>query len=823
MPPPAKPKFTIQGFKQSMSPGEDYAEKTWKILQNAIGEIFARNTGNLSYEELYRYAYNMVLYKHGPYLYKGLQDTLTSYLLKIADIVKKTPESLVLREVHAQWDSYRMSMTHVRDIFMYMDRTYILVEKKMHVHELGVALFRDLIIRNPEISQPIVNAFLKEVERERQSHLVEWQLLSAVSHLYLDMGDDAEGRNVYRHDLESALLKSTSAFYATESQRWMSELSCSEYLQQVEKRLEEEKDRALRYLDLRTAPEIQERVETELIAKHMTSLVDMKTGLVWMLQNDFYTEIARLHRLFRNIRGGDTILQQCLKKEIIEQGSKKLSSEEITKDPALFISSVLDMKDKYDKIINESFLIKSVAAVTSALPTAEGNRAAQPASETAEAVSTGGGAPRSGAAPPSAPQAPEAARAPVGPSKPSTGATEETTALGMAPDKRYVNAENEAFEQFINGSSSSAEYLSLYVDRVLRGDFKELSEDDVEAKLNACIVVFRFLQNKDVFGRYFHQHLAKRLLYNRSTSDDTERSFVIKLKNECGYLYTAKMETMFADMRTSAYSVCTYKSSMESRGLWQGSSSSPDALEFDLGVSILTTGAWPVQTLPMCVLPLSIMKALHSFETYYYSCHEGRQLSWQTNMGTADLKAYFHNFKRKHELVVTTHSMSVLLLFNTTDSMTFEEILAETKIPDAELKRVLQSLSLAKYRVLTKKPATKEVNPRDEFSFNDSFTNKQMRIRIQTVAAQKEDEREKQETSERIEGDRKPQIEAAIVRVMKSRRILDHHALIVEVTELLSGRFQPSPVDIKKRIESLIEREFLVRDEADQRKYRYVA
>ena len=44
-----------------------------------------------------------------------------------------------------------------------------------------------------------------------------------------------------------------------------------------------------------------------------------------------------------------------------------------------------------------------------------------------------------------------------------------------------------------------------------------------------------------------------------------------------------------------------------------------------------------------------------------------------------------------------------------------------------------------------------------------------------------------------------------------------------QVTQQLAPRFVPSPTLIKKRIESLIEREFLERDESDRKLYRYLA
>jgi cullin 3 len=78
-------------------------------------------------------------------------------------------------------------------------------------------------------------------------------------------------------------------------------------------------------------------------------------------------------------------------------------------------------------------------------------------------------------------------------------------------------------------------------------------------------------------------------------------------------------------------------------------------------------------------------------------------------------------------------------------------------------------------------------------------------------------------TRQKAEEDRKHIIEAAIVRIMKARRALDYNAIITEVTLQMSGRFVPVAADIKKRIESLIEREFLERDPSDRKLYRYLA
>jgi cullin 3 len=58
------------------------------------------------------------------------------------------------------------------------------------------------------------------------------------------------------------------------------------------------------------------------------------------------------------------------------------------------------------------------------------------------------------------------------------------------------------------------------------------SDDEIELALEKTIILFRFLHDKDKFERYYKTHLARRLLYGRSASDDAEKGMVAKLKVE---------------------------------------------------------------------------------------------------------------------------------------------------------------------------------------------------------------------------------------------------------------------------------------------------
>ncbi|XP_031573108.1 cullin-3-like [Actinia tenebrosa] len=387
--------------------------------------------------------------------------------------------------------------------------------------------------------------------------------------------------------------------------------------------------------------------------------------------------------------------------------------------------------------------------------------------------------------------------------------------------KQAIGAE---FEFFLNLNSRSPEFLSLFIDDKLKKGVKGYSEQEVEAILDKCMVLFRFLQEKDVFERYYKQHLAKRLLLQKSISDDSEKNMISKLKTECGCQFTSKLEGMFKDMTVSHSTNEEFRQHVSNNQI--------NLVGIDLTVRVLTTGFWPTQAgNHKCNVPPQAQHAFDCFKRFYLGCHSGRQLTLQPQLGTAELYATFPPLKkddpqrRKHIFQVSSYQMCILMLFNSKEKLTYEEIAQDSLIPERDLNRALQSFACGKatQRVLIKEPKGKEMAPTDMFCINDQFTSKLFRVKIQTVLAKGESEPERKETRSKVDEDRKHEIEAAIVRVMKARKKRPHNLLVAEVTEQLRARFLPSPQVIKKRIEGLIEREYLTRTPEDRKVYLYVA
>lgn len=126
---------------------------------------------------------------------------------------------------------------------------------------------------------------------------------------------------------------------------------------------------------------------------------------------------------------------------------------------------------------------------------------------------------------------------------------------------------------------------------------------------------------------------------------------------------------------------------------------------------------------------------------------------------------------------------------------------------DPELQRTLQSLACAKYRVLSKTPKGKDVHTTDEFTFNEGFSDAKMRIKINQIQL-KETREENKTTHERVAADRHYETQAAIVRIMKSRKRITHAELVAEVIKATRSRGVLEPAEIKKNIEKYADRLF---------------
>ena len=104
-------------------------------------------------------------------------------------------------------------------------------------------------------------------------------------------------------------------------------------------------------------------------------------------------------------------------------------------------------------------------------------------------------------------------------------------------DNGFVAALDKACREFVNKnavcvktSSKSPELLARFCDNLLKKSAKNPEEGELEETLKSVMTVFKYVEDKDVFQRFYSKMLAKRLINDASASEDAEESMITKLK-----------------------------------------------------------------------------------------------------------------------------------------------------------------------------------------------------------------------------------------------------------------------------------------------------
>lgn len=94
-------------------------------MKDAIQMIYAQQASQLSYEELYRTAYQMVLHKHGEMLYDNVKKTTAEMLQPISQRLINLPDEDLLQEITSVWNMEKNVIHKISDILLYMNKNFV--------------------------------------------------------------------------------------------------------------------------------------------------------------------------------------------------------------------------------------------------------------------------------------------------------------------------------------------------------------------------------------------------------------------------------------------------------------------------------------------------------------------------------------------------------------------------------------------------------------------------------------------------------------------------------------------------------------------------
>lgn len=751
-------------------------EGSWAIIRPAFEAIHSQQQTSLSYEQLWRIFYKLLQKDGGQELYDNVVELETAWLdgevkTRVTEVISdiiihindnaitNDPRELraagerLLSTIKTEYNRHIISLKLMASVLHKLDIDYCDPSSLPRFAEKGTSLFRDKVMgsalpadkaQDTTILQTLTDVILSHVAMARAGEVIDSRLIKDCIDMltYLPASDGATNdHSLYIEPFQERFLETSAAFYRAESDSMLNNVDARTYCQRVKQRLAEEQERCTSTLVTSTIPHIVKVVEDSMLREKMSLIVDMDTGVRYLVDNDKRDDLLLMYSLEARVNNRKSEMTRVLQQIIADQGAAINLAVANPGNPPITSATAIDETTEQSEMPPKTPVDKAVNQQTiAALNWIEQILALKDRCDTIWRAC-------------------------------------------LNQDQIMQTALTKSVGDVINSYTRCSECISLYIDEHMKKGLKGKSEAEIDAVLEKAITLLRYLQDKDMFEKYYKKHLCKRLLMGRSLSIDVETAMIGRMKIELGNSFTFKLEAMFKDMTLSEDLTAGYKKRMLALG-------DRDARAIDLSINVLTSMTWPLETMRnsdddrddriKVIFPPAVEALRSSFVQFYGQRHSGRVLTWQANMGTADVKATFPKVATKdglktrtHELNVSTYAMIVLALFNAVpegESLGFEEIQERTRIPERELMRNLQSLAVApKTRVLLKQPMSKDVKLTDRFIFNEGFQGKFVKIKIGVVTAgnKVETDRERKDTEAANNDSRGFVIEAAIVRIMK--------------------------------------------------------
>lgn len=338
------------------------------------------------------------------------------------------------------------------------------------------------------------------------------------------------------------------------------------------------------------------------------------------------------------------------------------------------------------------------------------------------------------------------------------------------------------------------------------------------------LCIFKLINDKDLFELEYRKYLSRRLIRNSQMIKELEMDFYRIMKKESGTQYVKKIENMLNDILISQDINIDFRIKNKLN---------KNELGLDFYIKVLSQENWPIDSnvainipneknAPKQVkkipfnLPLPLDKCIQDFSVYYYLKYTNRFIAFAPQLSWGELKMNLN--KKKYSVIVSSYQICILMLFNSSPSYETESISKITNVPLNEIEEHVYPLM--KNKILLYDKDKKIIKLNTDFDCDDCKINLNYKVKEkQNEAGQKEEK----EVSHFILEDRKHQVDANIIHILKTNKKMKFEDLRLSLVNKVNEYFIPDVSLIKTRLENLMERNFIERDKENPEIYIYIA
>ena len=159
----------------------------------------------------------------------------------------ETHDDELLKEITNQWAMEKKVIRIIKEILLYMDKNFAKKARNlMNVQDMQTAQFKKHVVLKDQIKRRLINLLLSEIERERNGETIERIYVQKVIEMLIEVG--MQSKKIYEQEFEAQLINQTRDYYRNESNRFITENSCNDFLIKANSRLGSEQERILTYL-----------------------------------------------------------------------------------------------------------------------------------------------------------------------------------------------------------------------------------------------------------------------------------------------------------------------------------------------------------------------------------------------------------------------------------------------------------------------------------------------------------------------------------------------------------------------------------------------